>query len=97
VIWRIFRSTSLKFHSWGKIAATVTKPKGGNMAFLSSKASVFSKDQKLLGNSGYISKTFITLIANPEFCLEVYYQQRLKIGNIVHASGFKLYNNSKDF
>jgi hypothetical protein len=69
VIWRIFLSTSLKFYSWGKIAATVTKPNGGYIAFLSSKASVFSKDQKLFGNNGYITNTFMMLIAKPEFGL----------------------------
>jgi hypothetical protein len=57
--WRTFRSTNLNSHSWGKIAATVTKPNGGSIALRSSKAKVFSKDQKLFGNRGYRSKTFI--------------------------------------
>ena len=39
---RMLRSTSLNSHSWGKIAATVTKPNGGNKTFLSTNARIFS-------------------------------------------------------
>jgi hypothetical protein len=43
------------------MAATVIKPRGGNSALRSTKANAFSKDQKLLGNRGYNSKTLMQL------------------------------------
>ena len=52
VISRTLRSTNLNSHFWGKIAATVIKPRGGSKAFRLTKARAFSNDQKLFGNNG---------------------------------------------
>src|SRR5205823_11398003 len=55
------RSTSLRSHDCGSKAETVSSPNGGNAQRFPSNGNACRKLQYVSGNSGLISKTFISL------------------------------------
>ena len=54
-----FRSTSLRSHSRGNMAATVRRPSGGKVDFLETNLSTCLKLQNVSGDCGLTSRTFM--------------------------------------
>src|SRR3989304_7643781 len=55
-------STSLLFHSFGSIAATVNNPRGGKEAFLETNFNACPNPQNVTGTSGFTSNIFMMIL-----------------------------------